>query len=245
MINLAIALVSGTVVTLIFGYSLGATGFSIWYGIAPGLITAIGAYIFLARRIFKKVQDLASEAQQLAQGAQSPKSRNIDQAVKTLKQGYDYAKWQFLVQSQIDAQIGTILYSAQKFDQAENYLKGAIAKNWVAKTMLGTLYYKKKKFDKMEEAFEEAVVANKKQALAWNIYAYCLWKSRKRDKAIEVLNRALEKIDDERTESNLKALKNNRRMKMRKWGGQWYQFHLDKPPQKQMRGGGGRRQMRG
>ena len=237
MYNLLISLGTGTAVTLIFGYIFG-TGFSLWYGLVPGILALIASYIFLARRTFKQVQNLASQAQNIAQNG------NINQAVKTLKKGYPLGKWQFLVRSQLDAQIGTILYSSKKFGKAEKFLRNAFAKQGMAKAMLGTLYYKQKKFDKMRDAFEEAVMANKNDALLWNTYAYCLWKSRNRDEAIDVLNRATDNVSDDRTKSNLKALKNNKKLKMRAWGGKWYQFHLDRPPQNQFAGGQQRAQFR-
>ena len=159
-------------------------------------------------------------------------NQNIDRAVEILKSGYPIGKWQFFVDQQIDGHIGSILYMGKRYDEAERYLKNSFKKNWVARAMLGVLYYKRKKLDEMIEVFDEAVVANKKESLLWNLYAYCLWKSGRRDKAIDVLNRAIDAgIEDERTERNLKALKNNRKMKMRGWNMMWYQFHLDRPPQ--------------
>jgi len=108
--------------------------------------------------------------------------------------------------------------------------------------MLATLYYKRKKLDDMKSVFEEAVDSNKKQALLWNIYAYCLWKQNLRDDAIKVLSRAREHVpNDEKTERNLKALQTDRKMKMRGWNMQWYQFHLDKPPQPKLQIQGRRR----
>jgi tetratricopeptide (TPR) repeat protein len=230
MYNLLIALAAGVVTTLAFGFLFGGGSFSLVYGIIPGLIAAVVTYIMMARRIMKQVQALAAQSQQQLQ------SRNIDRAVEVLQTGYSMGKWQFFVRAQIDSQIGSILYIAQRFDEAERYLQNAFAKNWTAKAMLAVLYYKRRKFDEMEEVFEEAVSANKKQALLWNLYAYCLWKSKQRDKAIAVLNRATEKLDGHKqTEKNLEALKNNRKMKMRSWNQMWYQFHLDRMPQQRQR----------
>lgn len=225
MYNLLISIAAGVITTLAFGFIFGGGEFSAVYGIVPGLIALLVTYFVLARRSMKQVQALAEQAQQQLQ------SRNVDRSVDILKSGYDLGKWQFFVKSQLDAQIGTILFVSQRFDEAEPYLKNAFAKSWVAKVMLGVLYYKRRKFDEMEAAFEEAVTANKKQALAWNVYAYCLWKSKQRDKAIDVLNRAVDQLDGhDQTERNLKALKNKRKMKMRSFGQMWYQFHLDRPP---------------
>jgi tetratricopeptide (TPR) repeat protein len=226
MYNLLIALAAGVVTTLAFGFGFGGGKFSFAYGIIPGVIALVGVYFVLARRSMKQVQALAEQAQKQLQ------SRNIDRAVDIFKTGYPIGKWQFFVKSQIDAQIGTLLFVSKRFDEAESYLKNAFTKNWTARAMLGVLYYKRRSFDEMEEVFDGAVQANKKQPLLWNLYAYCLWKSKQRDKAIEVLNRAVDALDgNKQTDRNLKALKNKRKMKMRSWNQMWYQFHLDRMPQ--------------
>ena len=235
MYNLLISLAAGVAVTLLFGFTLGSDGFSVIYGLVPGLIAFGAAFFFLMRRTLKQVESLSNEAQQYLQ------SRNTDRAVELLKEGYELQKWQFLVKPQIDAQIGQILFMNKKFDEAERYLRNAFKGNlirklflgrlWMAWAMLGVIYYKQKKHDKMIATFEEATATNKKESLLWNLYAYCLWKTGKRDKAIDVLNEAIDSgIGDDRTKKNLKALKNNRKMKMRGWDMMWYQFHLDRPP---------------
>ncbi len=230
MYNLLIAIAAGVVATLGFGFLLGGGSFAFWYGFVPGLFALIGVYIWLARRSFKQMRQYVDRAQKQVQ------NQNIDPAVDILKEAYPIADWQFLIKSQIDGQIGTILYSAKRFDEAEQYLKRAFSKNWVARAMLGVHYYKNKKYDKMREVFEEAAMANKDKPLLWNLYAYCLWKSRNRSDAIDVLNRAVDHNEnDEKTKQNLNALKNGNKMKMRGWGNMWYQFHLDRPPQQQMR----------
>ena len=208
MYNILISVAVAIAVT----FGIGAFFGGWWYGIVPGLFGLVVTYFILARRTMNAVQSIVTRAQQDLQG------RNIDRGIETLKEAYPLGKWQIFVTGQVDAQIGTVLYMSQRFDEAEPFLKRAFKKNWVAQAMLGTLYYKQKKYDKMEKVFSEAVIANKKESLLWNLYAYCMWKSGQRDKAIDVLNRAVDKIGEEkRTERNLKALKNGRKMKMRGW----------------------------
>ncbi len=225
MYNLLISLAAGILTTLILGFALGGGDLRISYGILPGIIAMGVVYVLLARRILNKVQTTVGLAQAELQ------AQRVERAIALLKQCYPLGKWQFLIKSQIDAQIGSILYMTQKFDQSEPYLKTSFKKNWVARAMLGALYYKRKNYVEMEAVFEEAAKANKKEALLWNIYAYCMWKSGQTDKAIAVLNRATEAVPtDAKTKSNLTALQNNKKMKMRSWNMMWYQFHLDKPP---------------
>lgn len=225
MYNLIISLVAAIVVTVATGFAFGGGDFEIWYGIVPGLIVFVGVFIFMARRILKQTEVIIGEAQR------EFKNQNIDRGIEVLERARPLARWQFLLGSQIDGQIGSVLFMGKRFDEAESYLKRSFKKNWVAQAQLGVLHYKRKDFAQMKEVFEVAVASNKKESLLWNLYAYTLWKQGKRDEAIEVLNRAMEALgDDDKTERNLKALKNNRKMKMRGWNMMWYQFHLDRPP---------------
>ncbi len=236
MYNLLLALAAGAAATILFGFLFGGGDFAFVYGIFPGVIVTVVVFGLLARRVLKQVEAIMASAQPELQ------NRNIPAAVEIIKEAYPLGKWQFLLRSQIDGQIGTIWYAAQKFDKAEHFLRRSFKKNWVARAMLGTLLYKRKDYDEMTEVFEEAVQANKKQALLWNLYAYCLWKIKKREEAIAVLNRAMSHLEnDEKTERNLKALQNDKKMKMRGWNMQWYQFHLDKPPQQRIQIQGRRR----
>jgi hypothetical protein len=57
-------------------------------------------------------------------------------------------------------------------------------------------------------------------------------KIKQRDKAIEILNRGLKALPNNRQiVDNLAALQNNKKMRMKDYGEQWYQFHVEKPPQ--------------
>src|SRR5215831_21362439 len=132
MLNLVIALAVGVVVTLL----IKLTGFSIWAGVVPGTLAFIGSYIFLARRIALKVQALskAAEKELSAQPAnQRERQQRVDKAIKTLEEGLAYDRWQFLIASEIHAQIGMIKYLVKDLDGAYVHLTKAHARNYMAK----------------------------------------------------------------------------------------------------------------
>ena len=236
MINLLLSIAAGVVVTILFSFLLGFGDFRILYGILPGLIALAGTYFWLARKAMRDHEGYFTRAQEELKG------QHIDRAVDILKEAYPLGKKQFLVAPQVDGQIGTILFMSRRFDESEPYLKRSFNRNWIPRAMLGVLYYKRKKNDDMKSVFEDAVKHNKKQALLWNLYAYCLWKTNDRQGAISVLNRALVAVpDDEKTKANLNALQNDKKMKMRGWNLLWYQFHLEKPPAQQPQFAGRRR----
>ncbi len=229
MYNIVASLIVGAVATIAFSFLFGGGDFELAYGIVPGIIAQIAVFIYLARKSIAEVERVMKEGQALVE------KKKVDQGIEIMQSAYPAARKQIFLESQIDGQIGLILYASKRFDESEPYLKRSFKKNWMPRAMLGVLYYKRKKYDEMKEVFEEAVMANKKQALLWNLYAYCMWKQGNRDAAIDILVRAKEHLDkDEKTDKNLKALQNNKKMKMRGWNMLWYQFHLDRPPAQRM-----------
>ena len=155
----------------------------------------------------------------------------FDVAIRMMEEALKYGKWMLMIESQVKAQIGTVQYLKKDFSAALPNLEKTSAKNWVAMGMLAVIYMRKKDFSKMASTFEKGVKSNAKEPLIWNLYAYCLCKNGERDKAIDVLGRAVKKIKgDERTASNLRALQNNAKMKMKSFGELWYQFHLETVP---------------
>jgi tetratricopeptide (TPR) repeat protein len=108
--------------------------------------------------------------------------------------------------------------------------------------MLGCIAFQKKDEKELVAAFEVAVKAGKKDALVWATYAWCLDKLEKKDDALKVLARAVEaNPSDERLKASMVAMQNEKKLKMKPYAPEWYQFHLEKPPMDMMGPGGGRR----
>ena len=231
MLNLAVSLGLGFGFGAAFGALLGGWG----YGVIPGMIVAIVAFVVLGRRVLKDLQARMADVQKILTPT-NPSARTkprIDDAVAVLEAGIKKWKpWQFFVEGQVCGQIGMLYYLDQRFDLAQPHLAKSSPRNWISKAMLGAIHFRLKRPDDMKAAFEEAVRYSPKESLAWNAYAWCLYKRQMRDEAIAVLNRAVEKVgSEERTTRNLKAVQNSKGMKMKGWAEMWYQFHLEKPPQ--------------
>ncbi len=163
---------------------------------------------------------------------QQPQPR-FDAAIKTMHTAFPFSKWQFGVRSQIDNQIGVCYYLQQDFSKALPHLQKSLGfGHWMGAAMLGVIYYRKKNFEEMEKTFDEIVLKKgKKQPLVWCLYAYLLSQNKKTDKAQSVLNQGLKKTEnDQRVKDSLLALQNNKKIKMRAFKEQWYQFHLERPP---------------
>jgi len=232
MINVLISLLSAAAVYALSFFLIDAG--HVW-SLIFGFAVMMALNYLLSKRIMGQVQGIMESAGKVLQGGK------FDLAIKTLEGGLKYGKWMFMVKSQIIAQIGIIQFLQKNFSAALPNLEKSPGKNWVGVGMLGVVHMKKKDMEGMIKAFEKGVKANPKEAIMWNIYAYCLSKEGERDKAIEVLNRAVKKLPgDERTASNLKALQNKAKMKMKSFGEIWYQFHLEIPPMSMRVQAGGR-----
>ncbi|MFN2257194.1 MAG: tetratricopeptide repeat protein [Desulfuromonadaceae bacterium] len=216
LISFAFAILAAVPLRIVYGWDM-------IYCSLVSVVLFMLIYFLMSRNTMKKVTALVETAQKDMQNNRGEK------AVATLKSGYKYAKWQFYVKGQLNAQIGTVLYIRKEFAKALPYLEKAFAKHWVAMCMLAVSYMKRNKPAKMTNAFEKAVAANRKEPFIWNLYAYCLDKIGEKKKAMEVLEKGIKKTKgDERLVASLKAVENNKRMKMDGYGDFWYQFHLEK-----------------
>lgn len=220
MYNLLISFFLSTTVAVLL-HTL--AGLDLWIATLVSVLVFMGAYFLLTRFFMKKVGELMESAQRDIQAGR------VDKAIKTLQEGYRYGKWQIYVKSNIDAQIGTMLYLKRDFSEAFDYLQKGFVRQWVAMGMLGICYMKRNKPGKMIETFDKATAASKKEPLLWNLYAFCLDHVGEKQKAIAVMEKGLQKTkDDPQLKANLELLKEGKKMRMLDYGDIWYQFHLEK-----------------
>jgi tetratricopeptide (TPR) repeat protein len=221
MINLALSLAAAVAAFLVFKLS----GLPWIASILPGIAALIATYIILARRTVKQLEAVMAQTQKELQ------SRKVDRAIQVLKDAFPLARWQFLVEGQLNAQIGTLLYIQKKFDEAEPFLVKSFVKMWPARAMLAAQHYRRKEWPKMEEIFESAIKSNKNESLLYAVYAWCEDKRGERKKALEILQRGVkENASDDKIKNLLSRTQNDKRMKLEAWGEQWWQFWLENPP---------------
>lgn len=230
MFTLLLAALSGTTIFLVVNFIFG------WVeAIVPGIILFFATYFFVARSIGRKMQIAMLQIQKELQ------SNRIDSGLRNLEEVKNrYGKWQFFTASTIDGQIGSIYFMKQDFVKAYPYLEKAFVRHWVARAMLGVLQYKKRNYEAMNKTFEKATRYSGGQGLLWSVWAFCLAKAGDNDKAIAVLQQGKAKLGDKdpRISQNLMNLQNRKRMKMKGYGEQWFQFQLEMSPQmKQVRSG--------
>jgi tetratricopeptide (TPR) repeat protein len=222
LINLALALLAGAIggAVCALGFHLGA-----WASALPALALFVGAFLLLNRRTSQQITGLMATVQQDLQAGR------VEKAISALRACFPLARWQFTLGSQIHGNLGMLLYMRKDFDGALPHLQKAFFRDWMAYATLGALYCLRNQTGPMEKAFERSVSVGKKEGLAWSVYAFAWQKLGEREKAQKVLARAVEaNPTDDRLKSNLTALQNKKKMKMRSYEPAWYQFHLERLP---------------
>jgi tetratricopeptide (TPR) repeat protein len=225
MYNLLISLAVGIAVALAirFGTSVGWVGSTL-----PGVVAAVAAYFVLARRTWKQLEALFEETQRELQ------AQRLDRGVQVLERGFALAPWQFLVASQLHSQIGVLLYVKKDFDRALPHLEKSFSRHWIARAMLAVSRWRKRDLDGMRKVFEQTVKTNKKEGLAWAVYAWLLEREDRHEEAVKILGRGVAaNPSDEKLKASLQSLQNGKKLKLGKlYGEQWFQFHLEQmPPQ--------------
>ena len=215
LISLGIALVVGLILGIFVNVGL---------GIFLGIFAFFAAFIFFQRTFSKKLQAVFLAANMEIQ------KQHFDRAIEVLKEGYRYNKYAFLVQAQIDTQIGIIIYSQKKFGEAFKYLK-----NSNPRIMMGYLMYiigciKNKNTENIDKNIDLLIRFNKKDPFVYSTVAYLYEEELgNRDKALETLTKAAKIMpDNPKIKEHLLAFQNNKEFKMDKYGEQWYQLMLDR-----------------
>jgi len=233
MFAIAVAVAAGLVVG-----ALVSVVFSTWWaGILPFLAVAVGGYLFTVMRVNKMVGAAMGGVMAAAQ------KRDLDGAVGLLQAiKLRFGQWAPFLSSQIDGQIGAIHFMKKDFEKSRPYLEGAFIRSWDAKLMLAVLLSgaldpkkaKKKEFDlkAVDELLEKTVRFADKQGLIWSAWAWLHNAAGDSKKAIEILSRGKEKLgeSDQHLAANLLALQNDKKMKMKGYGDQWYALHLEEHP---------------
>lgn len=201
---------------------------SLWIALPLSIIVGLALFIYLGRRIQGRLEKIFNRASELI------KRQQFDHAIEVMSEGYKFSRWQFLVKGSIDGQIGVLYYLRKKVDKAEPLLNSSGFQHYVAKAMLAIIFWKRGEKRKAKTIFKLALKSVRKESLLYAVYAYVLNEMKERDKAIEILNNGLILCkNDERLLLNRNNLQNNRSMKMKVFGDQWYQFMLERPVIKQ------------
>jgi tetratricopeptide (TPR) repeat protein len=189
-----------------------------------GLVVFSLIYILLLKQVMNRI-NTAMDAVQKDLMANRPEAAILK--LQAMKKKYAY--WQFMIDKQMNSQIGMVHYMRRDFNKAYEYLGKGFVRHWIAMAMLAIIYMKRNQPQKMIATFDKALAGTRKEALLWSLYAFCLEKVGDRNKAVSIMEKGLKKVgSDELMASNLDALKSGGKMKMQSYGDIWYQFQLEK-----------------
>ena len=232
MLNLVFALVAALVV----GGAIALAGFSWVAAVIPAAVVFVGAFIVLGRRTLMQFQAIMGEVQKELGGLtphDKPRDRTakIEKAVKLLEGALPLSRYQFLLDGQIYAEIGSIRYAVKDLTGAEAAFKKATARHHYAQAMYAALNFQRENWSDMEACFEKAVLYGKKEGMLWAAYAWCQLERKEKDKALAILQRGVAtNPSDEKLKAALLSLQNDKKLKMRPWEPMWWQLGLETPP---------------
>ncbi len=214
------------IISIVIGLAVG-TAASFWYlgfGIFIGLAVTLASFILFGRKFSGKLQAIFNRANVEIQ------KQNPERAMEILEEGYALNKWQFMVKSQIESQIGVILYTQKKFGEAYKHLINANPRIYVAYAMLIIGHVKNHKEKEAENGIYLLTKMNKKEAFVHSLSAYIYENElNDRKKALEALKKGLKFLpNNSNLHEHLNDLQNNKQFKMSRYGDVWYQMMLDK-----------------
>lgn len=198
----------------------------IFYSIPPSLITFALTYWIIYRKISLLLQEKFETIQKIAS------KQDYDSAISLLQEiSTHYKLWYFSLNKIINGQIGSIYYSQRKFKQAKKYLQDSYDKVWVSLAMLATVKYINKDSLGMNLTFRKVTNLNPENGFIWSLWAYCKYSTHDVKGALSILVEGDGKSQgsDKILQSNILNLKNGKKLKMKPYGEQWYQFQLELP----------------
>jgi hypothetical protein len=254
MITIILAVASG----LIVGFaSAGATGTG--WAITLGVVVAFLVMGLVSRYFAKqlnvigeevtaRIEQAQGEAMRMANrfqtkpvGSQKTMQRQLEKkmeegildALKILERAEPMYKWNVVAERQIATLEMQLNYQIKRFDEVDRLLDKVMLMDPTVVAMKLARQYHNDDAD-MEKTFRKGVKRFKyeKGVIVYAVYSWVLVKRKQLDKALEVLDEAKQKTEDETLARNWQFIANNRpgQFSNAGLGDAWYGLHLEPPP---------------
>ena len=231
MYNLIISLVAASV-----AFVVGAQFGSWTAGIIPALIALAAAWIVLVRRTSKQLEGIMGAAGKEFEAGRVESGKRLIESARPL------AKWQFLLEEQIDGQLGAVEYMQRNYKAARPLLEKGGARSWNSQGMLAAMDIRTNNRSKAVKRMLGVKKVGKKDPIMWGVLAYACVQDGQVDLALESINEALG--GKELAESGpLKAIQGslqNGKAKKIKWaktfGQPWLMYFPEQATAKMMQG---------
>lgn len=212
-----------------------------WYtGFAPaGLTFPIVAFL-LMRRTTTQIQGELAPVQGMMMALQGESNRakaeQVLAEVRTLLEDVKvkYARWQILLEGQMDAQIGFLDYMRLDFDAAMPRLQAAW-RDWNADVAIACILLRRNETDAAWAKFADAESSGSKEPVVYAMHAIHRNERGMRKEALEALTRGLEATGGNALLRDLKnKLANKQKLDPTVLGDTWYRFHPETMVQQAM-----------
>ena len=171
------------------GLLVGAQFGSWTTGIAPAIIIFIAAWIVLMRRVSKKVEAIMILAGKEFEAGRIEAGKRIVESARPL------GRWQFLLEEQIDGQLGSVEYMQRNYKAARKILEKAGTRNWQSVGMLAAMDIRTGAKAKAVTRMTEVKRAGKKDPTMWGVLVYSCVQAGDMDLALQSVTEALASKD--------------------------------------------------
>jgi predicted Zn-dependent protease len=153
-------------------------------------------------------------------------ARRIDDARALLVGVRDrWSRWQVMLASQIDAQLGMLEYLQMHWDAALPLLEKGKWRNGQAWACIGAIHWRKGEKGKAFEALRRAQTVTPKDPMIAFVRATLLLRDDRRDEALRALADARGKIPENKLIADLQAkVANKQKIDPKIFGETWYQY---------------------
>jgi tetratricopeptide (TPR) repeat protein len=215
MLNLLVALAVGVAVF--------AAVTALWGPIAavfPAVFFAGLALFLLARRIGSRVNAELEPLMGLLQARRIEDARALLLGVKAR-----YARWQLLLGSQIDAQLGMLEYLQLHWDEALPLLEKGRWRNGQAFACIGAIHWRRGDKTKAFEALARAQTVAPKDPMVAVVRATLLLRDDRREEALRALSDARGSLSSSKLILDLQArVAKKQKVDTKQFGEGWYQY---------------------
>jgi tetratricopeptide (TPR) repeat protein len=215
MLNLLVALTVGVAVFAVVTALVGPIA-----AVFPAVFFAGLSLFLLARRIGKRVNAQLEGLAPLLQAGRIDDGRALLARVKDR-----YGRWQLLLTSQIDAQLGMLEYMQLHWDEALPLLEKGKFRNGQAFVCIGAIHWRRGDKTKAFAALKRAQEVAPKDPMMVAVRATLLLRDDRREEALQALAAARGSLPTNRLVADLQAkVANKQKIDPKLFGETWYQY---------------------
>lgn len=205
------------------------------------------AFMVVQNHIVEKQQYLTRKVNLMA-GRATPKfqaeieaeqAKAVREALSLLDGLQKFEKWNFMVRRQTNTIRAQFHYQLKEYDMADKYFEHSLLFDPLVLAMQMARCYKKNEMEQVKKLFNKGTrrFKDEKGVLIYALYSWILVQQKDIDGAIQVLNQAKTRAENDVLKQNLENLRNGHANRFSNAGlnDQWYALALEAPRMQRMR----------